>query len=146
MTRVTLLKMKNILIPGLVAGVAMNVVNMLIVNPVFSKLYPSFQGIYENTTIFKSMDDPVMSLFFVYPVALAIALALVWDKTKHMFAGDMWRRGLHFGLVYFAVAGIPAFLINFASFNLPAMMVVSWTVMTLTNGLVAGWVFAKMNS
>lgn len=137
--------MKKVLTIGIVAGIAMNVVNMLIVNPLFSKLYPAFQGIYENTAIFKSMDDPVMSLFFVYPIALAIALAWVWEKTKHMFVGSLWQRGFHFGLVYFAVAGIPAFLVNFASFNLPTMMVVSWTVMTFLNGVIGGWVFAKMS-
>lgn len=137
--------MKKVFTTGLVAGIAMIVVNMLILNPLFMKLFPEFQSIYENTVIFNAIDDPLMSLFFVYPIVLGFALAWVWDKTKQLFSGDVLKDGCNFGLIYFFVAGLPVFFINYGSFNLPLMMIVSWTTMTLLNGIVSGLVFAKMN-
>ena len=137
--------MKKIFTTGLAAGIAMLAVGMLIINPVFMRLFPEFQAIYENPAIFNAMDDPLMSLFFVYPIVLGFALAWVWNRTKQLFTGSVWQAGFNFGLAYFFVAALPAFFINLGSFNIPAMMVVSWTVMSFVNGIVGGWVLAKLN-
>ena len=90
--------MKKILTTGVAAAVAMLVANMLILNPIFMVLFPEFQAIYENTNIFRSMDDPLMAMFFVYPILLALAFAWVWDKTKQLFTGSVWQNGFHFSL------------------------------------------------
>ena len=134
---------KKVLWTGVLAGVLMTFVNALL-NIVYSRAYPSFNEIYANTAIFRAMDDPLMMMFWVYPLVLGIGLAWAWDYTKNIFKKDsIFMAGLKFGFAYFVVAGLPAFIINVTSFNLPVMMVGSWAKLTLTNGLVAGWVFAK---
>jgi len=135
--------MKKILWTGLAAGVAMLVVNFII-NPLFNAIFPSLQDAYMNP-VFRPWDDPLMMLFFLYPILLGLALAFVWDKTKHLFKKSPLQNGLNFGLIFFLVGGIPNFLINYSSFNLPLVMILTWTVMGLVNGLIAGFVLAKLN-
>ena len=135
--------MKKILWTGVLAGVLMIVVNMLL-NVIYSKVFPGIAGMYSSMDVFRSMEDPLMMLFFLYPLVLGIGLAWVWSHTKGIFKKDstFWA-GLKFGWVYFVIAGIPIFLINVSSFNLPIMMIGIWAEMSFFNGLVAGWVFAK---
>jgi hypothetical protein len=135
--------MKKIFWTGLAAGVSMVVVNMVL-NPIFYAIFPGLKESYMNP-IFRPWEDPIMMLFFLYPIVLGFGLAWIWDKTKQLFSKGVCWNGFSFGLIYFCVSGIPAFLINFSSFNLPFVMILSWTIMGLVNGLVAGWILAKLN-
>ena len=136
--------MKKVLWTGLIAGVAMIIVNILL-NPIFNALFPWLQDAYMDNAVFRPWSDPAMMLFWLYPLALGLALAWVWDKTKQLFDGTVWCKGAKFGLILFFVSGVPAFLINFSSFNLPFVMILSWTIMGLINGIVAGLILAKVN-
>lgn len=135
--------MKKIFWTGLFAGISMVIVNMIL-TPLFNFIFPGLKESYMNP-VFRPWEDPIMMLFFLYPIILGFGLSWVWEKTKNLFLGSFWNRGLNFGFAYFVVAGIPAFLINFSSFNLPFFMILSWTIMGLINGLVAGLVLAKFN-
>ena len=134
---------KKVLWTGVLAGVLMLLVNILL-NVIYSRIYPAFTEVYANTVIFRAMDDPLMMMFWVYPLVLGLGLAWVWGYTKSIFKKDsIFMTGLKFGLAYFVVVGLPMFIINVTNFNLPIMMIATWAEMTLFNGLVAGWVFAK---
>lgn len=135
--------MKKIFWTGLAAGIAMAAVNMAL-NPIFSAIFPGLKEAYINP-VFRPWEDPIMMLFFLYPIALGFGLSFVWEKTKQLFRKSALRNGLNFGLIYFFVGGIPSFLINFSSFNLPLTMILTWTIMGLVNGLVAGCILAKLN-
>jgi hypothetical protein len=135
--------MKKILWTGLAAGIAMVIVNMAL-NPIFNAMIPGLKESYMNP-LFRPWDDPIMMLFFLYPIALGFGLSFIWDKTKQLFTKSACQNGLSFGLIYFCVIGIPTFLINFSSFNLPLVMILTWTVMGLVNGFIAGCVLAKLN-
>ncbi|MFA5358562.1 MAG: hypothetical protein WC310_01915 [Patescibacteria group bacterium] len=135
--------MKKVFWTGLVAGVVMVVINMAL-NPIFSSLFPWLKESYMNP-VFRPWQDPIMMLFFLYPIALGFGLSFVWDKTKQLFGKSVFYNGLNFGLIYFFVGGIPAFLINFSSFNLPLVMILTWTIMGLIDGLLAGWILARLN-
>lgn len=130
--------MKRILLPGLLAGLAMAVLGFLL-NFVFAWIFPTFQAIYTDTNIFLPMDGGRGLLFFVYPFVLGIGLAwlyaLLSKESKNAFA---------FAWIYFVIAALPAFFINVGSFNVPVMMVLTWTIMSYLNGLVAGLLFSKM--
>jgi hypothetical protein len=141
----TILKknMKKMLLTGLAAGVVMVIVNMAL-NPIFNAIFPSLQESYMNP-VFRPWNDPIMMLFFIYPLALGFGLSFIWDKTKQLFKKSAFKNGINFGLIYFCVGGIPAFLINFSSFNLPVLMILTWTIMGLFNGLTAGLILAKLN-
>ncbi|MBT6690532.1 hypothetical protein HN903_01965 [archaeon] len=136
-------KRAKILWTGVLAAVLMIVVNMLL-NVIYSKVFPGITEMYSSMDVFRSMGDPLMMLFFIYPLVLGIGLAWIWSYTKGIFKKDstFWA-GLKFGWAYFVIAGIPIFFINVGSFDLPIMMIGTWVDMLAANGLIAGWVFAK---
>lgn len=134
--------MKKIILPGIVAGVAMLFVGFLL-NFVFSWLFPHFQAIYVNPTIFIQMDSPQAILFFLYPIPLGIALAWLYKKLKFSSKKPL-KSSLKFANLYFFVSALPGFFINIGSFNLPIMMILTWTVMSYVNALTAGLLFSKM--
>lgn len=135
--------MKKIIWPGIVAGVVMLVLGMVI-SYIFM-IMPAVSADYNNSAIMRSWQDPLMSLFFVYPFVLGIALAWVWNKSKSLFKGSAWKRGAKFGWTYFIIATIPGMLISYSSFPLSLFTILSWTISGLINAIAAGWIFAKMN-
>ena len=118
--------------------------NMLL-NVIMNVLFPSLQKAYETNPIFRPWDDPLMMMFFLYPILLGLAFAFIWDKTKQLFQGSIWKKGFNFGLVYFFLASVPMFVINLSSFKLPLSMILSWTIMSIFNGIIGGIVLAKIN-
>jgi hypothetical protein len=135
--------MKKIILPGVIAGIAILVLGMLV--SYLFMLIPSVSADYANTAIMRQWQDPLMMLFFLYPFILGIILAFIWDKSKTLFKGTLWKRGCNFGLAIFLIATIPGMFITYTSMPYSLMTVISWTVGGLLNALVAGWIFAKMN-
>lgn len=135
--------MKKIFWTGLIIGIAMAVVNLLL-NPILSAVFPILKNAYM-ADVFRPWDDPIMMLFFLYPIVLGFGLAWIWNKTKQLFTGSTFCKVKNFGLIYFCISALPVFLINFSSFNFPFVMILSWSVMGTVNGFVAGFVLAKMN-
>jgi len=127
--------MKKIILSGIVAAVAMAVIGF-IVNFIIGSIYPTFQDIYNNSNIFISMTSMQSVLFWVYPLVLGIALAYLWTMIKVSPVKFAW--------IYFFIGALPAFFINVGSFNLPVMMIFSWTIMSYLNGLAAGLIFSKV--
>lgn len=129
---------------GILAGVLFMIIGYVI-NFIFGIFFPAFQEIYTNTDIFLAMDQPRGLLFFFYPLASGIALAWVFLMIKDKLdLSSPMKASLRFAWIYFVIAALPAFFINAGSFNLPVMMVVSWTIMSYSNGLIAGLLFSKM--
>jgi len=135
--------MKKIIWPGIVAGIAILIIGMAI--SYLFMLIPSVAADYNNVHIMRSWQDPLMSLFFLYPFVLGIALAWIWNKSKTLFKGSAWQRGTHFGFAYFIIATIPGMLISYSSFPISFLTIISWTVSGLVNAIVAGFILAKMN-
>ena len=135
--------MKKIFWTGLAAGIAMLIINALL-TPLFGVVFPALQDAYMNP-VFRPWIDPVMMLFFLYPIVLGFPLAYVWVQTKGLFKSTPLKNGFDFGLIYLFVVSIPVFFINFSTFNLPFSMIMSWVIMGVINGFVAGLVLAKLN-
>lgn len=135
--------MKKILLPGLLAGVAMLLINFAL-SPIFYAIFPGLKEAYM-TPLFRPWDDPVMMLFFAYPILLGFPLAFIWNKTKNLFSKSILKNALIFTLIFAGVFALPTFLINYSSFNLPFTMILSWTLMSIANGLTAGLVLTSVN-
>jgi hypothetical protein len=60
--------MKNIIWPGIVAGIAILISGMVI--SYLFMIIPSVAADYNNAHIMRSWQDPLMSLFFIYPFVL----------------------------------------------------------------------------
>ena len=137
--------MKKVLIFGLIAGLAMSIVGMLY-NALSGVAFPGLMVEYQTSGLFRPWEDPLMTAFFAYPFILGIALAWVWDKVKGLISGGLWTRALNFGLAYFIVATIPGMFISYTSFPVSLLMILSWSLSGLLNGIIAGAVLAKLNA
>jgi hypothetical protein len=135
--------MKKILWTGLLTGIAMLFVNIAI-NPLFNIIFPSLKDAYMNE-FFRPWDDPIMMLFFAYPILLGFPLAFIWEKTKKQFGNCKTQNALIFTLIFITTISLPTFFINYSSFNLPFTMILSWTLMSVINGLSAGLVLTSLN-
>jgi hypothetical protein len=135
--------MKKIVLPGIAAGVAIFILAMLI-NYAFM-LLPSVAADYKNHALMRSFQDPLASLFFIYPVVQGIILAWAWDKSKTLFKGTMVNRGIKFGFVIWLIASVPGMIMSYSSFQTSLLTVISWTVNGLVGPIAAGLVFAKLN-
>ena len=136
--------MKKILIPGLVAGVAMLIAGM-IVSQLINLAFPALMEEYK-AALFRPWEDPLMSLYFAHPFVVGLALAFVWDKVKGLLSGGPLKRATNFALAYFIVATIPGMLISYSSFPLSILMILSWTLSSLIQAWTAGLVLAKLNA
>jgi len=136
--------MKKIVWPGIVSGIAMLILGIAI--SYLFMIFPVVSADYSNVNIMRSWSDPLMSLFFISPFILGIGLAWVWNRSKSLFSGSIWRRGANFGLIYFFIATIPGMIMSYSSFPLSFLTIISWTIGGLANGIVAGWILAKMNN
>lgn len=136
--------MKKIIFPGIIAGIAILVLSFTI--SYLFMIMPSVNADYNNVQVMRSFQDPLMSLYFAYPFVLGIALAWIWNKTKGLIKGSVWKRGIDFGFAYFVIATIPGMLISYSSFPLSIFTIISWLVSGLIAAIVAGMIFAKMNS
>lgn len=129
---------------GLLVGAAMLIATFAI-NFATISVFPEFQQIYENTEIFRAPDDPLLMLYMLFPFALGMALAWVWGRTKKGFSGALARDSWNFSLIFLAVVGLPTFLINTGSFNLPLAMMLSWLFTTYINGYIAALILGKLD-
>lgn len=135
--------MRKIILPGIIAGIVIFLLGM-VVSYLFM-LFPSVAADYNNTEIMRQWEDPLMMLFFIYPLLLGIILAWTWNKSKSLFKGTSFQRGGKFGLAIFLIATIPGMFITYTSMPFAFLTIFSWTVGGLINAIAAGWIFAKMN-
>ena len=136
--------MKKIIWPGILAAIVTFIVGMGLTF-LYNAVFPAIKAEYENTGLFRSAQDPLMMVFFAYPLVLGIALSWLWDKTKSSFKGTTAQRGINFGIAYFIIATIPGMFITYTSFQVSLLMVLIWTLSGLINGMIAGSIFARMN-
>lgn len=136
---------KSIVLPGLLAGLLMLIAG-LGVSFIWGAIFPAIAMEYQNMNIFRAWNDPLMSLFFLYPFVFGLALSWAWDRVKKAFKGSPKERGWQFTLTMFAIATIPGMLISYASFQISGGITLSWLVGGFINLWIAGQVFAKMNA
>ena len=136
--------MKKIVIPAIIAMVAVFATGMLF-GYLFDFLIPSLKAQYENSTIFRSWSDPLMMIYFIYPLLISLALAWIWDKVKSILQGNYMRRVLNFTGMFFLVSVIPGMIMSLSSFKISVVMVITWTISSYFQVLVATLIFGKMN-
>lgn len=135
--------MKKILTSGLIAGAILFIVS-------YGGLFLSirffpFLFVDYNNPLFKS-DGSRDVLFYSHAFIISFALAWFWDRFKGLFHGSSLIRGLEFGLVYAIVAMLPVMSITFSTLDITLLMVMSWFFYGFAQAVIAGLVFAKINS
>ena len=135
---------KRIILPGIVAGAAILAAGIA-VSATFSILVPSMKSEYENVSIFRTMSDPLMALYFIHPFFLGLVLAWIWDKTKRIFSSESISGIVfNFAVAYWLVS-VAGMLISYGTFQLSFAMVLSWTIALFFEAVFAGVIFSKMN-
>jgi hypothetical protein len=81
----------------------------------------------------RAMDDPIMSLFFLYPFVFALIAAVVFDLIQPALTGDACHRGLLFAVILFIIVIIPNMWVIFSSMTYPLGFYVS----NILTGLIA---------
>ena len=135
--------MKKIIVPGIVIAVATFIAGMIL--SYLFMLFPSYAADITNTSLMRSMQDPLMMAFFFYPLLIGLIYAWVWTKVKGLFKGSVWQRGYKFGLSLFLVVTIPGMFISYTSMPFAFITILGWLVSGLVNSLIAGCILAKMN-
>jgi hypothetical protein len=111
----------------------------------FDFLIPALKTEYENTALYRSMDDPLMYLFFIQPFVVCGTLVWGWARIKDHFTGSTGSRAMQVALIMFFLTVIPGMLMTFSSFKVSAVAIATWTVMGFFQVLVASLVFIRMS-
>ena len=119
---------------------------MMAVGLAFSAVFPGTSAEYQNTAIFRPWNDPLMYYMYLHPFLVGLLLSLVWSRASHLIKeSSRPKKGALFGLIIWAVFGVPGMLISLSSFHISALLVGSWTLGLLVQDVVAGVVFAFMD-
>ena len=135
--------MKKIILPGLLAGLAA-LISSAILSLIFTHV-PAIAADYANPALIRPFSDPLMSVFFLYPFILGIALAWAWNKSKSLFLGTTAARGTKFGLSVWLISTIPGMFVSYTCFPISILTVLSWTVDGLAASIIIGMIVARMN-
>lgn len=136
---------KRVIIPGFAAGIIMMLAGIGL-SMAYNLVFPSLKSEYTDTYLFRSWDDPVMSLYFVHPILVALLLAWIWDKTKTVFpvSASSMKKALIFTSIYwlFSICGM---IITYSSFQISLLMVSSWTLSAFIQGIIGSMVIVGLN-
>ncbi|MCB0707039.1 MAG: hypothetical protein KDC34_17105 [Saprospiraceae bacterium] len=134
--------MKRILISALISGLVLFAFSYLILF-VSIKFFPTMLEEYYNPVFWPGSERAL--LFYFHPFVLSLALAWFWNRVKSIFKGNTVLKGLEFGLVYGLIATLPAMWICFSALNVTLGIVITWLVYGVTQAIIAGLIFARMN-
>jgi hypothetical protein len=135
--------MKKIILPSILATIAGFAVSMA-VGYLFNFIFPSLQSEYENSGMFRPWSDPLMMLYFLYPIYIAFILAWIWTKVKSVFAGSVMQSALSFTTAYFLIATLPGMLMTISSFKVSLIMTCTWAISGFIQTFVISLILAKM--
>jgi len=134
------MKLKQILIGGVLAGIVIEVISMA-----FSWLAQSIWN-YDVLKLagMRPVTDPVSILFFVYPWVLGFALVCVYSYFEKALEGNYIAKGWKFGLLMWVVVSISSAFLVFASMDYSIGFTANSVIGPLIYMLVTGVVIAKI--
>jgi hypothetical protein len=139
------MKLKKIVISGLVAGFAAFMVgNVLYMNPLTSGIYSQ----YSNYPCSKPMDSfgglgNWLLLMMSMGLLSTVFVAFLYSYTeKGIGIKSTWKKGLFFGILLFFVNKLPTFYYTWLMYSYPDVLNLIETFNGLIGGIVAGIVLA----
>lgn len=134
--------MKKIFFAGLVAGVVLLILSVL---GLYTTIwfFPGLAAQYFDPA-FETGSGRIM-LYYIHPFVISMALSWFWSRFKGVLTGSFLSRGIEFGLIYTLVATLPMMWLIYSAMNVSLMMVCTWFLLALAQGVIAGFVFEKMN-
>jgi hypothetical protein len=109
------MSVKTILAAGILGGIWLFIMTFLGSNA------GAMSAPYDIMTLggMRSVSDPVLALFFLYPFVLSFTSAVVFGMVSTSLEGTDIRKGLLFGLVMILLVMIPSLYVIFTSMTYP---------------------------
>ncbi|MBU2101024.1 hypothetical protein KKG83_07400 [Candidatus Micrarchaeota archaeon] len=128
---------KKFLISGILGGIAILIISFI---------FDSLVGMAFPYDIFslggmRSIEDPLMMLFFLSPFVTAFAMSFVFPYLK--LEGNYLSKGKKFGFLVWLVAGVPSAFIVYTSMTYPIGFTISSFIGSLLYMLGGAIVIAK---
>ncbi|RPJ53403.1 MAG: hypothetical protein EHJ95_02330 [Methanobacteriota archaeon] len=92
----------------------------------------------------RSIDDPVMALFFAWPFVFSFAAAIVFDMVQESFHGPVVQRGVRYGTVLLLLYTLPSFFVVYSSMNYPAGFYLANLLLGIVGFPLLGVLFARL--
>ena len=93
----------------------------------------------------RQADDPLMSLFYAYPLVLSFMSALVFDRVKAALGGTgCCGAGLSFGIVLILLVTVPGMFVTFSSMTYPAGFYLGNILFGIVGFPLLGILFARI--
>lgn len=135
--------MRKFLISGILTGIVITIVST-IMNAIISTIWPynllSLEGI-------RSVADPVMILYFLYPWVLGFALVYAYNYIERALKGNYITKGKKFGMLTWIVVSIPSAFLVWSSMNYPIGFTINSVIGSLiymiATGITIAWVQKK---
>ncbi len=137
---VIFMHIKNIVISGITAGfllLTLMMVSGFLVNMVLPADMSQYGGM-------RAMDDPIMSLFYLYPFVVAFAAAVVFDFIRGCLKGDRMHKGLQFGGLLLVIMTIPSLYVMVTSMTWPLDFYISTATWEVVSFPLMGILFARI--
>ena len=134
--------MKKVITSGLVSGVVLlifSIVGLYVTMWVFPDLAMQY---FQPT--FNEQASRIM-LYLIHPFIIAMALAWFWNRVKTTLVGSFLTRGIAFGFLYALIATLPAMWLVYSSITVSLLMVTTWFVFGVFQGIICGLVCEKLN-
>jgi hypothetical protein len=130
--------MKNNYLLAIVVGIIVLIANQIL-GVLLNMALPSLSAEYAASTVFRAWSDPLMNLIFLYPFLTGVLGTYVWLRTR-----KSWKNGADFGVVVGLFVAVPTFIVYYSAYMVSPLMVLSWTLYSFVNVLVAGLALGKL--
>lgn len=111
-----------------------------------------YAGLYLMPDFFSGYISPVFNsddsrnlFFYMHPFVLSFALAFFWIRFRQMLNGNIWLRGIEFGLLYALIALVPVMWITYSAVDVSLSMVLTWLLYGTFQACIAGLVFTFLS-
>jgi hypothetical protein len=142
------MKTWKIIVAGIVFAIIAEVINTLVAFATMNFYTdPTYFEVWSK--IMMPTAGPPTAEFYYYSIAFSIITGIIYAIVyeiikKSMLGNTVIKRGLYFGFLLFLI-GAPGFLTMYLLINLPALLVVYWTISSLIVDLIFGTVVAKLS-
>ena len=92
----------------------------------------------------RAMDDPIMTLFYLYPFVIAFAAAILFDCVRDCLKGDPMTKGLMFGGLLLIIMTVPSLFVMITSMTWPLDFYISTGIWEVISFPLMGVLFAKI--
>jgi len=135
--------MKKTFIAGILVGAGM-LITGVILSQIMSFVLPAIKTQYQNPALFRPWSDPIMSIYYLVPFILGTILVWLWKKYLGLTGGvSSLGKGVRFALIYWVI-GIPGMVISYSTFPVSILMVVSWSLSSFVQLIVAGLILYRL--